>query len=186
MEQVHLCIGTPGLSLTDPKRFAFSLLNTLLGGNMSSRLFQEIRERRGLAYSVYSFISAYADAGMFGAYAACNAKKIKEVVALILEEMHRIKTHPVEGVELKNAKEFLKGGLFLSSESVDNQMVRLAQNEILFNRAIPLGEVVQGIESVTADEIRDLAAELFHSDCLAVTLLGPIPARMNLQGLLSL
>ncbi|PIP37095.1 MAG: peptidase M16 [Desulfobacterales bacterium CG23_combo_of_CG06-09_8_20_14_all_52_9] len=186
MEQVHLCIGTPGLSLTDPKRFAFSLLNTLLGGNMSSRLFQEIRERRGLAYSVYSFISAYDDAGMFGAYAACDAKKIKEVVALILEEMHRIKTHPVEGMELKNAKEFLKGGLYLSSESVDNQMVRLAQNEILFNRAIPLGEIIQGIESVTADEIRDLAAELFHSDRLAVTLLGPISTRMNLKGLLSL
>ena len=172
--------------MTDPKRFAFSLLNTLLGGNMSSRLFQKIRERRGLAYSVYSFISAYDDAGMFGAYAACDAKKIKEVVALILEEMHRIKTHPVEGMELKNAKEFLKGGLYLSSESVDNQMVRLAQNEILFNRAIPLGEIIQGIESVTADEIRDLAAELFHSDRLAVTLLGPISTRMNLKGLLSL
>ncbi len=185
LEQTHLCIGTRGLSLTDPRRFAFSLLNTLLGGNMSSRLFQEIRERRGLAYSVYSFVSSFTDAGMFGAYAACSSNKIKEVLSVIFNEMQSLKTHPVEAAELKNAKEFLKGGLYLASESVDNQMVRLAQNEFLFNEPIPLRQVVQKIESVTAGEIQDLAAELFQADCCSVTLLGPIPARLNLEGAVS-
>ncbi len=186
LEQAHLCLGAPGLSLTHPKRYAFSLLNTLLGGNMSSRLFQEIRERRGLAYNVYSFVSAYADVGMFGIYAACEAKRIKDVLAVMLDQLRRLKTDPVEAVELKNAKAFLKGSLCLTSESVDNQMVRLAQNEILFNKQIPLRQVIQKIEAVSAEEIRDLAGEVLDADRLALTLLGPIPAGMKFSELSTL
>ncbi|MBW1776273.1 MAG: insulinase family protein [Deltaproteobacteria bacterium] len=185
LEQVHLCLTTPGLSLTDPRRFAFSILNTVLGGNMSSRLFQEIRERRGLAYSVYSFVSAYVDTGVFGAYAACDVKKIKEVLRVILAEMHRIQSDLLDITELKNAKAFLKGSLYLGSESVDHQMLRMAQNEILFNAPVPIEHVIQGIEAVAAHEVRDLARELFCPEQMAATLLGPIPARLNLEGLLS-
>ncbi len=185
LEQVHLCLTTPGLSLTDPKRFAFSVLNTVLGGNMSSRLFQEIRERRGLAYSVYSFVSAYVDTGVFGAYAACDTKKIKEVLRVTLEEMHRIQSDLLDATELESAKAFLKGSLYLGSESVDHQMLRMAQNEMLFNAPVPLEHVIQGIEGVAAHEVRDLARELFCPGQMAATLLGPIPARLNLEGLLS-
>jgi len=186
LEQVHLCIGTPGLSMAHEERYVFSILNTVLGGNMSSRLFQEIRERRGLAYSVYSFTASYADTGMFGIYAACDAKKVPEVLTVALEEMRRLKSDPVEAAELKNAKEFLKGGLYLAAENVDNQMVRLAQNEILFGKPVSLRQVLRCIESVTADRVQELAVTLLDPDRLAVTLLGPIPSRMRLHPLLSL
>lgn len=174
IEQAHLCLCTNGLSITDPNRYGFSLMNTLLGGNMSSRLFQEIREQRGLAYSVYSFMSSHSDAGMFGAYAGVDPKNVRESLRLIIKEMNRIKQTAVADDELRDAKEFTKGSLLLASESVDNQMVRLAQNEIHFGDQIPLQEVVARIEAVTPDEIRELAARLFQSDQLTLTILGPV------------
>ncbi|MFH1102151.1 MAG: pitrilysin family protein [Pseudomonadota bacterium] len=185
LEQVHVCIGTKGLSLTDPRRFAFFLMNTILGGNMSSRLFQEIREKRGLAYSVYSFISSHADTGMFGVYAACEPKKTDEVVSLILEEMNRLKESLLDGAELKNAKEFTKGGLLLASESVDNQMVRVAQSEIYFDRLISLEWIIEQIEAVSPDEITHLSKDLFEPDRISLTVLGPVPPKKQFDGLFS-
>lgn len=174
LEQVHICMGTKGISITDPRRYAFSLINTILGGNMSSRLFQEIRERRGLAYAVYSFISSYVDTGIFGAYAGVDPKNVIETIELILKEMRKLKRRRVDITELHNAKEYTKGGLLLASESVDNQMVRLAQNEIHFGRYVPLHEVVDKIEAVTVDDILDLGESLFQTNQLALTMLGPV------------
>ena len=174
IEQVHICLGTKGLSITDPGRYAFSLINTILGGNMSSRLFQEIRENRGLAYSVYSFISPHVDTGMFGVYGGVNSENGRETIDIILNEMLKVKEIPVDLTELQSAKEYTKGNLMLASESIDSQMVRLAQNEIHFGRHIPLQEVVDKIEEVKVDDIIDTASTLFDNDRLAITLLGPV------------
>jgi predicted Zn-dependent peptidase len=176
LEQLHICLSARGLSITDPRRYASSLLNTILGGNMSSRLFQEIRERRGLAYSVYSFISSHVDAGMFGFYMGVDPKRAKETTRLVLEEIDRIKNEPIEPSELSGAIEYTKGSLLLASESADNQMVRSAQNEIHFGDDIALQSIIEKVESVTADEIRDLANDLFKRKQMTLTLLGPLGA----------
>ncbi|MBW2192280.1 MAG: insulinase family protein, partial [Deltaproteobacteria bacterium] len=115
LEQVHLCLGAKGVSITDPQRYAFSIMNTIFGGNMSSRLFQEVRERRGLAYYVYSFAASYIDTGMFGAYAGVDPKKAYDTTVLILKEIRRFQAAPVDSDELNDAKEFLKGNLMLAS-----------------------------------------------------------------------
>ena len=174
LEQSHICLAAPGLAISDPRRYAFSLLNTIFGGNMSSRLFQKIREERGLAYSVYSFTSSFEDIGMFGAYAGVHPEKAAETVELIMSEIRKLKTQPIGSGELEDAKNYTKGNLLLASESVDNQMVHLAQNEINFGRHIPLQEVVKRIESVTPEEITDLADTLLQEDQIALTSLGPI------------
>ena len=176
LEQLHICLGARGLSITDPRRYTGSLLNTILGGNMSSRLFQEIRERRGLAYSVYTFISSHVDAGMFGVYMGVDPRRAQETTRLVLEELDRIKNEPVESSELTGAIEYTKGSLLLASESADNQMVRSAQNEIHFGDDIALEAIIEKVEAVTADEIRDLANELFNRNQMTLTSLGPLDA----------
>jgi predicted Zn-dependent peptidase len=172
--QAHVCLNTRGFSITDSRRYTASLLNTLLGGNMSSRLFQEVRERRGLAYSVYSYVSSYEDTGMTGIYAGTHPDKAGEAVEVILHELKRLKETPVDGAELRDAKEYTKGSLMLASESVDNQMVRLAQNEIHFGCFKELEAIVEKIEAVTEEDIRELAGELFQPEPAALTLLGPL------------
>ena len=184
LEQVHICLGTRGIPITDPRRYAFSLLNTIFGGNMSSRLFQRIRERRGLAYSVYSFISSYVDTGMFGAYVGVTPDKALEATGLILGEMQKLSQVPVDEAELNDAKNYTKGNLLLASESVDNQMVRLAQNEINFGYHIPMQEVVDKIEAIRSSDIIDLAKTLFRSDQYALTTLGPINEKAAFEKLL--
>ncbi len=173
-EQVHICIGTNGLSITDSRRYGYSLLNTILGGNMSSRLFQEVRERRGLAYAVYSFISSHVDTGMSGIYAGVDPNRAHETIQVILKEMGKLRKDRVDHSELRDAVAYTKGNLLLASESIENQMVRLAQNEIHLERYVPLKEVIDKIESVTSDDILDLARCLFQTDRLTITLLGPI------------
>lgn len=174
LEQVHICLGTEGISVNDPRRYAYSLMNTILGGNMSSRLFQKIREQRGLAYSVYSYITSYTDTGLFGTYVAVNPKNAFESTKLTLKEIYKLKETRVDPNELRDAKEFTKGSLLLSSESNDNQMVRLAQNETHFGRYIPLQDIINKIESVTPNNIIDLAENLFQTNQFAMTMLGPI------------
>jgi predicted Zn-dependent peptidase len=174
LEQMHICLNAKGLSITDPRRYSFSLLNTILGGNMSSRLFQEVREKRGLAYSVYSFISSHGDAGMFGVYVGVAPKRAQETTRLVLDEIHRLREKRVESSELKGAIEYTKGGLMLASESIDNQMVRSAQNEIHFGCEIPLQKIIGKVEAVTRDDILELANDLFHPRQMALTLLGPV------------
>jgi predicted Zn-dependent peptidase len=184
LEQVHLCLGTPGLSITDPQRYAFALLNTILGGNMSSRLFQEIREKRGLAYTVYSFIISHVDTGMFGIYAAVDPKRALETMALILTEITRLKNARVDGSELQGADENTKRSLLLASENNDNHMVRNAQNEIHFGRDIPLQEVIEQIEAVTVEDLVDLSGSLFKNDKMVLTTLGSVRAKKPFENLL--
>ena len=181
LEQVHICLSTPGLSITDPGRFSLSLLNTLLGGNMSSRLFQEIREQRGLAYSVYSFISSHTDTGQFGVYTGVHPDNVQQAIDLIVQAMRRICRNPVSATELQDAKEYTKGNLILATESVDNQMVRLAQNEMHFNGYIPLEWVIEQIEAVSTDEIQALAKTLFRADQSSLTILGPVDEAVDFK-----
>lgn len=185
LEQVHICLSTLGLSITDPRRFAFSLLNTLLGGNMSSRLFQEIREQRGLAYSVYSFISSHVDTGLFGIYTGVHPDNVQQAIELIVQTMSTICRTPISAAELQDAKEYTKGNLILASESVDNQMVRLAQNEIHFNDYIPIEWVIDQIEAVTAEDIQTLAQTLFTAEQSSATVLGPVDENTDFKSLIA-
>lgn len=186
IEQAHIAIGLKGLSTADSRRYGLSLLNTILGGNMSSRLFQEIRERRGLAYSVYSFMSSHVDAGMFGAYAAVDPGNVEETIALVVKEMRTIRDLPVDGSVVQDAKECTKGSLMLAAESVDTQMARLAQNELNLGRFVPLSEIMDGIDRVTPEEIRDLAVELFRPDPAALVVLGPVTDAAGIEAAFAL
>jgi predicted Zn-dependent peptidase len=177
LEQVHICLGTAGLSVVDPRRYAFSLLNTILGGNMSSRLFQEVREKRGLAYAVYSFIAAHVDTGMSGVYLAVSPEQALEAVELVVAELSKLTREPVDATELKGAVEYTKGSLLLASENADTQMVRAAQNEIYFGADIPLATVIDRIESATREDLLQLANDLFRRDRMVLTLLGPVDTR---------
>jgi predicted Zn-dependent peptidase len=185
LEQVHICVSQKGLSITDERRYAFSLMNTLLGGNMSSRLFQEIREKRGLAYSVYSFISSYADTGVTGAYVAVDPCNVVETVEIIIKEIKKLTEKLVTPVELKDAVEYTKGCLLLSSESTDSQMFRQAQNEINFGRNIPLQEVIDAVESVTPEDISVLAEALFDIRNISITILGSFNDKKKIENILT-
>lgn len=185
LEQVHISFGTKGLSITDPKRYSLSLINTILGGNMSSRLFQEIREKRGLAYSVYSFLSSYVDTGMFGVYMGVSPQSADESISLILNEMQKLKNAAIDTSELNDAKEYTKGSILLSSESTDNQMVRLAQNEIHFGEFIPIETIVKKIENVSKEEIFELAKTVFNTDLLSITTLGPLLEKSRIEAIIN-
>ena len=185
LEQIHICLATNGMSITDPRRYAYSLLNTIIGGNMSSRLFQEIREKRGLAYSVYSYASSFVDTGMFGIYTGVAPENMQKSIQLILEEISKISKTRVDSNELRYAKEYTKGNLMLASESNDNQMVRMAQNETHFGRYIPMEEIINNVEAVTEDDILELAESLFQSNRFALTLLGPVADKHAFDDILS-
>ncbi len=184
LEQTHICIGVNGLSTGHPLRYGFSLMSILLGGNMSSRLFQDIREKRGLAYTVYSFVSTHVDSGMFGAYAAVDPLRAVETAQLLVSHMHHLKEDRVQESELKGAKEYIKGNLLLSSESSENQMVRLAQNEMHFQRQVPLQEVVEKIDAVTTEDIQDIADRLFSNSKTSLTVLGPTKDKTDYENIL--
>ncbi|MFH1146491.1 MAG: pitrilysin family protein [Pseudomonadota bacterium] len=173
-EQVHLIIGTKSCSALDERRYACMLLNIILGGSMSSRLFQEIRERRGLAYTIYSFISSYTDIGLLGIYAGVNKKNVVTTVRLIQEEMQRLKANSIDEGELQSAKEHLKGGLMLAAESSDNRMTRLAKNEIQFGKFLTYDELISQIEAITTKDIVTLARDYFTSQSSSLAALGPI------------
>jgi predicted Zn-dependent peptidase len=184
LEQVHICLSAGGVPTTDPRRYPLALMNTIFGGNMSSRLFQEIRERRGLAYAVYSFVASFVDTGMLGAYVGVDAANARTVVELLLTHIRQFADAEVSESELANAKEFTKGNLLLASESVDNQMVRIAQNEMHFGRDIPMNEVVAAVDAVSTADIRSLAQILLDENPLALTLLGPVSEKDIPDGIL--
>jgi predicted Zn-dependent peptidase len=185
LEQVHLLLGTQGLSIGHPRRYAFTVLNTLLGGGMSSRLFQEVREKRGLAYSVYSFVSSFLDSGLLGVYVGTGDNTVSRVLQVVLREMNRIAENSISPKELRSAKEQLKGNLLLSLESTDSRMSRLAKNEMFFHRFVSIDEVIEGIEKVSAHEIGKLANQIFKPASLSLTVLGPVTEKAIPKGLLS-
>jgi predicted Zn-dependent peptidase len=174
LEQIHLCLGTLSIPQDHPRRYEAFILNTVLGGSMSSRLFQEVREKLGLAYSIYSYMTSHSDSGSLAVYAGTSRERFTEVIAIILKEFKRFRTDPLDCEELENAKEQLKGNILLSLESSDNRMTKLAKNEIYFGRYQPLMEIVKGIDQVTPESILELAADLFNDDYLTLVLMGEI------------
>jgi predicted Zn-dependent peptidase len=181
LEQSHICLGTPGYPQSHDDRYASYVLNTVLGGSMSSRLFQNIREKRGLAYAVFSGLTAYRDAGMLTVYAGCAAETVGEVVDLVVEEMRGIKQTPLADTELRRAKDHLKGSLMLGLESTSSRMSHLARQDIYFDRQFTLDETLDGIESVTQDDVRRVAGHLFSNGSLGVTVLGPAMPGLDLS-----
>src|SRR5690349_21794654 len=174
LEQSHLCLGVSSYPQNHDDRYSSYVLNTLLGGSMSSRLFQNVREKRGLAYAVFSGLSAYRDAGNFTIYAGCSNEAVGEVIDLVVEELRNIKQAPVPDAELQRAKDHLKGSLMLSLENTASRMSHLARQEIYFDRQFGLDETLQGIERVTAAEVQRVANDLFRNGSLAATVLGNV------------
>jgi predicted Zn-dependent peptidase len=162
LEQVHLCLGTPGLPQAHPERYAGYVLNTVLGGSMSSRLFQNVREKRGLVYSISSGITAYSDAGLLSVYAGTSLESLPQVVRLTMDELRRLREEPIPADELRRAKDHIKGGLVLSLENTGSRMSHLARQEIYFGRQLAIDEVLDGIESVSASDVLRLAGRLFQ------------------------
>jgi predicted Zn-dependent peptidase len=173
-DQVHLCLGTRALSQKDPRRFAGYLLNGILGGGMGSRLFQCIRSERGMAYSVYSYLSAHSDAGCQVVYLATAHEDSSEAIRLILSEFRRLKREPVSAAELLSAREQLKGALLLSLENTDNRMTRLAKNQIFLGDQVLVQDVLAAFDAVTVDDIQQLATQLFDDASLNLQLLGRV------------
>ena len=173
VEQVHCCVGHEGFAADDERRYVMYLLNSVLGGGMSSRLFQKIREEYGLAYSVYSYHSAYQDTGIHTVYCGTSVDGFPKTLEIIREETHRLAEEKVLDVELETCKRQLKGNLLLGLESTGNRMNQLARNEIFSGRHITPEEIGAGIEAVTTDDIRDLASILFQKNP-AITVIGPV------------
>jgi len=174
LEQVHFCVGFESMAVSDERRYHLYLLNTILGGGMSSRLFQRIREEMGLAYSVYSYHSAYQDAGLLTVYCGTSPDGFPTALDLVHEEINLLVQEQVQEKALTTAKRQLKGNLLLSLESTGNRMNQLARNEIYFSRQIPPEEIEEGIESVTAGQIQDLAGEIFNPEVRALSVIGPV------------
>ncbi len=172
LEQVHLCLGVPSYPLPHEERFACYVLNTLLGGGMSSRLFQNIRERQGLAYAVFSELSPYRDTGCLSIYAGTSIESARQVVESIVKEFRELKDQPVSDEELRRAKDHLKGSLMLSLESTASRMTNLARQEMYFGRFFTLDELVESIEAVTAADVLRIAQTFFDSKQIALTILG--------------
>jgi predicted Zn-dependent peptidase len=173
LEQSHICLGTNSYPQSHDDRYVSYILNSLLGGSMSSRLFQNVREKRGLAYSVFSGLSAYRDAGNITIYAGCAADAVEEVVDLCVEELRGLKRTEVPDAELKRAKDHLKGSLMLSLENTASRMSHLARQEIYFDRHFGLDETLAGVQRVSANDIQRVACDLFANGSLAATVLGP-------------
>ncbi len=174
LEQVHLCLGGEASSQTSDKRFACVILNTILGGNMSSRLFQEIRENQGLAYSVYSFLSSYIDAGLLGVYVATDSQNVNPVLEAIKNEIKKICKGEISKSDLAAAVEHLIGGIYLSSESADNRMMSIAKNEFVFQKYVSYEELVSKLQQVTVDEVVEIASDIFQGETVSLSTLGPI------------
>ena len=174
LEQAHLCLGTAGYEHTHPDRHASYILNAVLGGSMSSRLFQKIREKRGLAYAVSSSLTSYHDVGNLTVYAGCDGGAVRQVIDLVVDEMQTLKRHPLPTVELQRAKDHLRGSFVLGLESTTSRMSQLARSEMYFGRQIDVTETLNAIELVTQEDVQRVACDLFQEGALAGTVVGPI------------
>jgi predicted Zn-dependent peptidase len=172
LEQVHVCVGVPCYPISHEDRFICYVLNTVLGGGMSSRLFQNIRERQGLAYAVFSELNPYADTGCLAVYAGTSLESARKVVESILKEFTELKQQEVPAEELRRAKDHLKGSLMLSLESTSSRMSNLARQEMHFQRFFTLDELVESIEKVTSGEVQRVAQDFFDQRGVALTILG--------------
>jgi len=172
LEQVHICLGVPSYPLAHERRFAAAVLNNILGGGMSSRLFQNIREKQGLAYAVFSELSPYRDTGLLSVYAGTARETAGDVVRLVIKEFRSLRQEPVGAEELRRAKDHLKGSLMLSLESTGSRMSHLARQEMYFGRFFTLDEILASIEGVSREDVQQLAQEFFIPEQIGVTVLG--------------
>lgn len=178
-EQYHLALGAPGIARGDERRFAMSILDSVLGGSVSSRLFQEVREKRGLAYSVYSFVHQYGDTGQLGVYVGTRGDNVAEAMEIIGRELDRLVTEPASLEELARAKENLKGRLVLSMESTAARMNRLGRSVLGEVELLSLDEMVERIEAVDLDALRALAQEFYVPTRWSAAAIGPQEARVR-------
>ncbi len=173
IQQAHLVVGTRGIDIYDDDRVALSVLNTILGGGMSSRLNQNIREKYGYCYSVYSFLNMHSDTGDFGVYMGTDAHKIERAKNLIFKELEKLADKPVSGRTLSQAKSQVKGSVMLGLESMSNRMMRIGRQELYFKRYITLDEITEDVERVTADDVRRVAKMLFDRQDFSSVVLVP-------------
>ncbi len=174
LEQVHMVTGSKGLAVNSTDRYKLLLLNVLLGGNMSSRLFQEIREKRGLAYSIYSYLSSNSDCGYLAVYLGVAPRSLAEAISLIDNEFIRMQDGGITEEELAGASDYARGGIYLASENMEVRMTSLARNEYYFGRYVSIEDVIEGIDRVEAGEIIELARYLFGSGRRPVAVIGPV------------
>jgi predicted Zn-dependent peptidase len=172
LEQVHICMGVPALPLTDRRRFAVSVLNNILGGGMSSRLFQNIRERQGLAYAIFSEMNSYRDVGSLSVYAGTSLDTAGQVVRSVLDEFRRIKEEPLDDEEMRRAKDHLKGATLLALEGSGSRMSSLARYHLYFGRHFSTDELIAMLEAVTADDVQQIAREFFEPSRIAASVVG--------------
>lgn len=172
LEQVHLCLGVPSYPLCHERRYASFVLNTILGGGMSSRLFQKVREREGLAYSIFSELILYRDAGCLAVYGGTSTATLARMIEMVVAEFRDLKENPVEHEELRRAKEHLKGSIVLSLESTSSRMANLARQALYFGRFFSIDEILESIQSVTAQQIQEIALDLLKSERVALAVLG--------------
>jgi len=165
-------MGVPAYAIAHEKRYGCFVLSTILGGGMSSRLFQNIREKRGLAYSIFSELNLYRDAGCLAVYGGTSLEHVKQVVDLSMLEFRRLKNEPVPDAELKRAKDHLKGSLALSLESTSSRMSNLARQALFFNRFFSVDEMVESINRVTSEEVQQIARDFFENKQVGLTILG--------------
>lgn len=172
LEQLQICLGVPAPPVTDKNRYATLILNTVLGGGMSSRLFQTIREERGMAYSIYSDLNPYRDTGTLCVYAGTSSAKALEVVQLVLQEFRKLKDEPLDSDELNRAKDQLKGNILMGLESSSSRMANLARQEMYFQQFFSAEEVIARVDEIDAEQVQTMAQRLFRAESVAVTLLG--------------
>jgi len=177
LEQVQICVGVPSYRISHEKRYVSYILNTLLGGGMSSRLFQNVREKQGLVYSIFSELNPFRDTGLLSVYAGTSRESSPKVVQAVVNEFRQLKQNPISEEELQRAKDQLKGSLMLSLESSTARMSNLARQEMYYDRFFGMDEIIQRIQAVTVEDLLQSANELFRPELIAVTVLG------NLNGL---
>ncbi len=180
LEQVHICIASQGPGQTDERRHAAYILNTILGGGMSSRLFQEVREKRGLAYNIYSFVSSFSDTGMFGIYSACEPGRFEDLVGVIAEQTVGL-VSSLTNEDMRLAKNQLKGSVVLAMESSEARMNRLAKSEIYFGRHVSVEEILQDIDRVTLEELRECASAILQPGHFTTAVLGPVSSGIDVN-----
>lgn len=173
LSEVHLCLGVEGMPQASKDRYVLFILNTILGGGVSSRLFQEIREKRGLAYSVYSYISSYADTGVLAVYAGTGKKKVSQVIELVLKELRGL-ADMLSDVDVERAKAQLKGNLILGLESTSSRMQNIARQEMYYGRYYSPSEIIKEINSISLRQVKELAEKLTSGTEVALTALGPV------------
>jgi predicted Zn-dependent peptidase len=174
LEQVNVVLGVPGVAAGDLRRYAVTMLQLILGGNMSSRLFQVIREELGLAYAIQSYVQFFSDAGFLGIAAGVSPGNLEAMMAAIRQELKKLQAEPVSEAELTAAREHLKGSILLAAEDCEHLMLRLAKNELNFGRYIPLADIIEGMMQVTAREILEVARDLLRPEAWGMALLGPV------------